>query len=231
MCARYTLTRAEKELAKLFGVQIPEAFAPNYNLAPTQEGLVITAAEPDIAQRMHFGLVPYWAADTKLNISTLNARSEEALEKKTYAPLLANHKTCLVLADGFYEWDRKSGKPLPWLFKLKEREVFAFAGLWSQWKNKDGSQVYRSFTIMTTKANETVGRVHDPKFRMPVIMDKYSEPFWLSKDVSPTDLIALCRPYPDDKMEAYRVSTDVNAAALKGLVNNRPELTMPLNSQ
>jgi putative SOS response-associated peptidase YedK len=52
---------------------------------------------------MHFGLVPYWAADTELNISTLNARSEEALEKKTYRPLITKHKTCLVLADGFYE--------------------------------------------------------------------------------------------------------------------------------
>lgn len=231
MCARYTLTKAEKELAKLYGVQIPEPFAPNYNLAPTQEGLVITADEPGIAQKMHFGLIPFWAADTKLNISTLNARSEEALEKNTYAPLLSHHKTCLVLADGFYEWDPKSGKSVPWLFKLKEREIFAFAGLWSQWKSKDGSQVYRSFTILTTKANETVGKVHDPKFRMPVIMDKYSEPFWLSKDVSPTDLIALCRPYADEKMSAYRVSTDGNAAAIKGMANNRPELMMPLNSE
>lgn len=114
---------------------------------------------------------------------------------------------------------------------LKECEVFAFAGLWSQWRSKDGSQVYRSFTIMTTKANETVGKVHDPKFRMPVILDKYSEPFWLSKDVSPTDLIGLCQPYRDDKMEAYRVSTAVNSAAIKGVINNRPELMMPMNSQ
>jgi putative SOS response-associated peptidase YedK len=230
MCARYTLTRAEKELAKFYQVKVPDSFEPNYNLAPTQEGLVITADEPDLAQKMHFGLIPYWSVDTKLNISTLNARSEEVLEKKIYAPLIAKHKTCLVLADGFYEWDRKSGKSVPWRFQLKDREVFAFAGLWSQWKSKDGLQVYRSFTIMTTNANETVGKVHDPKFRMPVILDKYSEGFWLSKDISPSDLFSLCKPYPDDQMEAYRVSTDVNAAVVKGVVNNRPELMVPLNS-
>jgi len=231
MCARYTLTRAEKELAKLYQVKFPEGFQPNYNLAPTQEGLVITADEPGIAQKMHFGLVPFWAADTKLNISTLNARSEEALEKKTYAPLLERHKTCLVLADGFYEWDRKSGKSIPWRFELKDREVFSFAGLWSQWKSKDGSIVYRSFTIMTTKANDTVGKVHDPKFRMPVILEKHNESLWLSKDVSPTDLIRLCNPYADEQMKAFRVSTEVNAAVIKGVINNRPELMMPLNSQ
>lgn len=114
MCARYTLTKAEKELVKLYGVQIPEPFAPNYNLSPAQDGLVITSDEPGIAQKMHFGLVPYWSADTKLNNSTLNARSEQALEKKTYAPLIRNHKTCLVFADSFYEWDRKYGKPIPY---------------------------------------------------------------------------------------------------------------------
>lgn len=231
MCARYTLTRAEKEIQKLYEVQLKEGFAPNYNLAPTQEGLVITADEPGIAQKMHFGLVPYWAESTKLNISTLNAKSEEVLEKKTYRPLVHNHKTCLVLADGFYEWDKKSGKSIPYRFILKDRPVFAFAGLWSQWKSTDGSVVYRSFTIMTTAANKTVSKVHDPKNRMPVILDKHTEPFWLSKDISPTDLLSLCVPYPDEKMEAYQVSTAVNAAAIKGVINNKPELMLPLNSQ
>lgn len=230
MCARYTLTSAEKELARLYQVEIPDDYAPNYNLAPTQEGLVITADQPGIAQKMHFGLVPYWAESTKLNISTLNARSEEALTKKTYGPLLQNHKTCLVLADGFYEWDRKSGKSIPYRFVLREREVFAFAGLWSQWKSEDGTVVYRSYTIMTTTANETVRKVHDPKNRMPVILDKYTEPFWLSKNVPPLDLLSLCKPYLDERMQSYRVSTDVNAAVIKGVINNKPELMLPLNS-
>jgi putative SOS response-associated peptidase YedK len=136
-----------------------------------------------------------------------------------------------VLADGFYEWDRKSGKPLPYRFVLKDRELFAFAGLWSQWKSKDGSQVYRSFTIMTTEANKVVGKVHDPKFRMPVILDKYSEPFWLSKDISPAELLTLCKPYADEKMEAFQVGTEVNSTVIKGVINNRPELVLPLNSQ
>lgn len=231
MCARYTLTRAEKEIEKLYQVQLKSGFAPNYNLAPTQEGLVITADEPGVAQQMHFGLVPYWAESTKLNISTLNAKSEEVLEKKTYRPLIQHHKTCLVLADGFYEWDRKSGKSIPYRFILKDRQLFAFAGLWSQWKSRDGTTVYRSFTIMTTAANKIVGKVHDPKNRMPVILDKHNEALWLSKDVSPADLLNLCLPYPDEKMEAFEVSTAVNAAAIKGVINNKPELVLPLNSQ
>jgi putative SOS response-associated peptidase YedK len=230
MCARYTLSKKQEQILKAYSVQIAGEYSPNYNLAPTQEGLVITADEPGIAQKMHFGLIPYWASDTKLNMSTLNARSEEVLDKKTFAPLVAKHKTCLVLADGFYEWDRKSGKPIPYRFILKEREVFSFAGLWSQWKSKDGSQVYRSFTIMTTEANQIVGKVHDPKFRMPVILDDYNERLWLDREIAPTALLSLCKPYPDDKMDAYQVGTSVNSTVIKGEINNKPELMLPLNS-
>ena len=230
MCARYTLTKKEKDLAKALEVIIPVDYAPNFNLAPTQNGLVITADEPGVAQQMHFGLVPYWAENTKLNISTLNARSEEAMSKKTWKPLIEKHKTCLVIADSFYEWDRKTGKSIPWRFVLKDRDVFCFAGLWSQWKSKDGSLVYRSFSIMTTKANTIVGKIHDPKDRMPVILDKHDEKLWLSKDISNADLLSLCDTYPDEAMDCYRVSTDVNTAAIKTVPNNRPELIMPSNS-
>lgn len=228
MCARYTLTKKQKELLKAYQVKLPDHFEPNYNLAPTQEGLVITADEPDVAQKMHFGLVPHWANDIKLNFSTLNSRSEEAATNKTWAPLLIHHKTCLVLADGFYEWDRKSGKPIPYRFILKDREVFAFAGLWSQWRSKFNNEIYRSYTIMTTQANATVGKVHDPKFRMPVILDQNKEALWLSKDISVPDLLSLCNPYADDQMKSYPVSTAVNATVVNKQPNNSPALILPL---
>ena len=83
---------------------------------------------------------------------------------------------------------------------------------------------------MTTEANEIVGKVHDPKFRMPVILDQYEEQLWLAKDLSSTDRLTLCNPYPDEKMKSYRVSTVVNTAATKGVANNTPELMTPINS-
>ncbi len=66
---------------------------------------------------------------------------------------------------------------------------------------------------------------------LPVILDKYTEPFWLSKDISPADLLSLCRPYPDEKMEVYRVGIEVNSAVIKGVINDRQELILPMNSQ
>lgn len=230
MCARYTLTKKQLELLKAYQVKLPADYNPNFNLAPTQNGLIITADEPETAQHMHFGLVPHWSESVKLNFSTLNARSEEAATNKTWSPLLKNHKTCLVIADGFYEWDKKSGSSIPYRFKLNERELFTFAGLWSQWKDKFSGEVYRSFTIMTTVANDTVGKVHDPKFRMPVILDKNEEALWLSKDLSVPELLSLCDTYPDDLMTGYQVSASVNSTVINKLHNNHPDLILPLNS-
>ena len=231
MCGRYTITKTEKEIQQGYPVEIPQDFTPNYNLAPTQLGLVITADQPAVAQRMHFGLVPHWANNTSLNFSTLNARSEEAATNRTWSPLLQHHKTCLVLADGFYEWDKKSGKSIPYRFVLNDRKVFAFAGLWSQWKSKVDGHVFLSFSIMTTVANEIVGKVHDPKFRMPVILDKNEEALWLSKDLSVPDLISLCDSYPDENMASFEVSTSVNSTVVNKMINNHPGLIEPLNSQ
>ncbi|PWS32225.1 SOS response-associated peptidase [Pedobacter paludis] len=164
-------------------------------------------------------------------MSTLNARSDDVLEKTTYAPLIRHNKICLVLANGFYEWDKMSGKPIPHGFSLKDREVFAFAGLWTEWKSKSGDEIYRSFTIMTTRANDIVGKVQDPKFRMPVILDSAEERLWLDSNFAPMEKLKLCDRYRDDVMQVHIVSSSVNITAVKGGPNNHPAFILPMNSQ
>lgn len=215
MCARYSLSREEKAIFKEYPYKIIPSYTADNNIAPTDVGLVITASEPEVLQPMHFGLVPYWARDKKIGSSMLNAREEDIMEKRTYAPLLQGHKTCLVLADGFYEWDKKSGKSIPYYFSLKDRDIFAFAGLWSQWK--DGADIYRSFTILTTESNELVGRVHSPKYRMPVILSKEEENLWLDRNLPPEQLLNICDKFPDDLMQVWQVSTDVNRPGAEGI--------------
>ncbi len=214
MCNRYTIGKTKSKIVELYPLKMDLDFIPDYNLAPTDKGLVITADEPEMIQQMHFGLIPHWAKDKKIAFSTLNAVSEEVMDKKTYAPLVTNHKTCLILADGFYEWDKKTGKAIPYYFSLKDREMFSFAGLWSQWKN--GSEIYRSFTMLTYESNEIVGRVHDPKFRMPVILDKAQEKIWLDKTLSPNELLSVCCIYTDGLMNFWLVSKEVNTVRYYG---------------
>ncbi|MGI4728864.1 MAG: SOS response-associated peptidase [Janthinobacterium lividum] len=224
MCARFTITKDQKELLDAFTAKtIDPDYHENYNLAPTQLAPVIISQKPEAIQLFHFGLIPFWSKDKKSSFSMMNARQETVLENKTYKPLMTHNKRCLVLADGFYEWKTEGKKKLPYRFTLLNREIFAFAGLWSQWKSEDKKEIYESFTILTTTPNEQVAKLHN---RMPVILTKEEEKLWLSDEVPPKDLISLCDPYPAEEMAMYAVSTEVNKAT-----NNHQDLILPMNSQ
>ena len=223
MCARFTLAAAEKVLLEAYAAELAAEYKANWNIAPTQNSLVITADAPNVISPYHFGLVPHWAKDKKEGVRALNARSETVMELKTFKPLMEKNKRCLVLADSFYEWETLDTKEkLPYRFVLPERPVFAFAGLYSWWKDKATEEWYKSFTILTTEPNALVSKLHN---RMPVILTKEEEHIWLSDDVPMADLLELCNPFPDVEMSIYRVSKEVN-----NVRNNHCDLILPENT-
>jgi len=143
-------------------------------------------------------------------------------------PLAANRsnyvspRRCLIPADGFYEWRREGNRKVPMWFRLKSREPFAFPGLWDCWVDRDSGSQLHTFTIITTRANALVRRIH---YRMPVIYDKDMGRQWLehSFGASPIALNAVLRPWPLEYMEAWDVSLIVNA-----LANDSAECIRPL---
>ena len=148
----------------------------------------------------------------------INARGETVAQKPSFRNALQRRR-CLVLADGFYEWQKVGKGKRPMRIVLKSGEPFAFAGLWESWRDPQGETI-RSCTIVTTEANDLLRPIHE---RMPVILPRELEEFWLDGDVidsaALTDVLA---PYPEDPMEAFEVSTLVNKAT-----NNGPELIVP----
>ena len=223
MCARYTETKPEDALLQAFLAKSIDPFRPSYNIAPTREAPVITADEPDRIQAFHFGLVPFWATDTRIGNKLLNARSEGIMETKVFKPLMTHNKRCLVLADGFYEWKAEKDGKQPYRFTLTDNQPFAFAGLWSQWKNPQTSRLYNSFTILTGKPNQQVGQLHN---RMPIMLHSGEQKLWLTNDVPVNELLQVCQPFPDEEMEMYPVSKEVNK-----VVNDYAELILPANSK
>src|SRR4051812_3241430 len=112
MCGRARLAEdhSETKIRAFIGpVDMPN-IRPSYNICPTQDLLGITStAGQRAAANMHWGIIPKWSKEKKLKFATFNARAEDMLEKKTYAPLWSKGQRCLVVVDGFYEW-RKSDK-------------------------------------------------------------------------------------------------------------------------
>lgn len=150
----------------------------SYNIAPTHEVLAVIRYENNKKLgKPHWGLVPSWAKDLSGAGKLINARSETVDEKPSFKNAFAKRR-CLILADGFYEWQKTERTKQPWYFRLPSGKPFGFAGLWEVWKNSKG-QKYNSCTILTTIASESVKHVHD---RMPVILLPDAVSNWLNPD-------------------------------------------------
>ena len=219
MCGRYMIA-GHQELSERFQLrQIPLNLFPTYNAAPSQELPVVV--EHDDGDRelrlMRWGLVPRWRkVGGGPPMAPINARAETLLDKPMFRPLVGT-KRCLVPAEGFYEWRREGSRKQPYLFRLRDEGLFAFAGLYDALPDEEEGA---SFTIVTTAPNRLVAPLHD---RMPAILRPEDEDDWLDRGLTdPHAAQALLQPYPDEEMTSMPVSAAVNNTR-----NNGAELIQP----
>ena len=221
MCGRFTITLKPSFWQKEFDLNsMPSQWEPRYNVAPTQSVPVITNAENRNVELMRWGLIPFWAKDESIGNRLINARSETLKEKLSFRDAF-RHRRCLILADGFYEWQHPSryGTPkVPFYFKLKDDKPFAFAGLWESWLAPNKQEVH-SCAIITCSPNELIARIHN---RMPVLFDSRNCWAWL-EDVNLTKLKFLLTPFPADKMKTHPVGRWINNPRV-----DSPECIFPL---
>lgn len=240
MCGRYSQTLDVAELIKRFGVKPPPfSFKPSYNIAPGGQTPVICAAG---LREMRWGFIPGWSAgspsassmplfsggnilEKKYSEETspekaalperegfINARAEGIASRPAFRSAFYRSR-CIIPADGFYEWHTAAGARLPYRFEMRDKGLFAMAGVYEE---KSGS-----FAIITTAASALVRSVHH---RMPVILEARHEAMWLDPKFRDSEtLLPLLRAYDSSKMRAYRVSDIVNNPE-----NDSPDCIKPL---
>src|SRR5687767_4848034 len=207
MCGRFTLTADAEALHTEFGIVAPAAHAPRYNVAPSQSVLAV-AAGPDgwRAGVLEWGLLPRWSRSP--GKPSINARAETVLEKPSFREPF-EHRRCLILADGFYEWQGAGKYRRPMLIRRRDGRPFAFAGLWES-HHREGRGEVHGCAIITTTPNEVVRPIHD---RMPVILSRRGQRAWLDARTTAGELRDLLVPCPAEELEAFAVSSIVNAPA------------------
>lgn len=208
MCGRYSVSKGKDELRVRFSAAVVgDGELQRYNVAPTQLSAVITCGEPSVINVFRWGLLPSNATDPSAGARLINARAETILEKYPFSKLL-DSKRCIVPADGFYEWKKKGNVKIPHRFTLADESLFAFAGLWDAWVDRNTGEIINSFTIITVKPNELVAPVHD---RMPAILTIENEKLWLDTGIPPMEAVSLLQPYPAELMKSTTVSNLVNS--------------------
>jgi len=189
MCFFSRQSKSATELQNRFNATFDEAdkhIPSSYNGFQFPKTPVITDRQTDKIQLYNWGLVPHWANDISIRKNTLNCRRETMFQKPSFRDCV--NQRCLVLVDGFYEWqwlDEKGKDKQKYLITLQNGDAFALAGLWSEWIDGNSGQVIHSYTILTTVANEFMSRIHNKGGRMPYIVGRDGEQDWLlGKDLA-----------------------------------------------
>ena len=184
MCGRFTLRTTGNVVADFFGLHELPDFPPRYNIAPTQ-AVPVVRIRPGRGERecalLHWGLVPAWADDPAIGHRLINARADTASEKPAFRGPFRQRR-CLVVADGFYEWQKQGSRKQPFYIRRQDDRPFALAGLWDRWDR--GEEPIDSCTILTTDANELMQPTHE---RMPVIIPPEKYRLWLDPRCQDTE--------------------------------------------
>jgi len=207
MCGRYTIFTDAAALEARFHAYVPPSLlAPSYNAAPSQGLPTILSANPYVITVSGWGFRPEWADDWRDLTPLIHARAETVATKPFFRQAFRT-KRCLVLADGFYEWQRTGKGKVPYRITLKTNEPFAFAGIWSLVHDAQ-RRPWSTFAIITTAANRLVAPIHH---RMPVILHPQDEATWLHQETSPAQAQACLKPFPAHLLRISVVSPKVNS--------------------
>lgn len=209
MCDRFSLGSSGDVVAEHFDLHEVPTLEPRYNIAPTQEVAVVglNRAGERVLGTMRWGLP---GPDRR---PLINLRNDTAVEAPKFRRLLSRRR-CLVVADGYYEWQRRPNRSsVPYYVRMARGEPFAFAGVWT--RTRHGLVC----TILTCRSGEQLALIHD---RMPVIAYPPYDT-WLEEIVrDPDSLRYTLQGYIGD-LEIYPVSERVGNVA-----NDDRQLTEPV---
>ncbi|MHB8658878.1 MAG: SOS response-associated peptidase [Solirubrobacteraceae bacterium] len=222
MCGRYTLAGANPaEVRSRFGLAESIEVRRRFNVAPGDDVFAVNTDREGHprGEMLRWGLVPSWSERPDSGPKMINARAETVAEKPSYRTAFERWR-CLVIADGFYEWRRRTdGSKQAFHIQRADGQLFAFAGLWSVWHAPEplaasypGGKL-RSCTILTTVANAVIAALHD---RMPVILSRDAEAEWLHPSTPRQRLPDLLAGLPADQISVRPVGPAVNDARYDG---------------
>jgi len=217
MCFSVNVNLIKDELEERFGVDFPdkERYSPSYYYhafgLPELPGLC--SGSPSKISLLRWGLIPSWVKNIDdanvIRYKTFNARAESIALKPSFAASFKS-KRCIIPVKGLFEWQHVGKEKIPWYIYNSENEIISIAGLYDEWVESHTDEVFSTFSIITTEANDMMAEIHNSKKRMPVILDRSTENIWINLSVKSADALELLKPCPSDYLKAHTISSLVN---------------------
>ena len=227
MCGRFVQFSSLRTIADHFQIDpLGGELTASYNIAPTQAIFAVIYQNGRRLKQFHWGLVPFWSKDLSGASRLINARAETVAQKPSFRTAFKRRR-CLILSNGYYEWQGVKGNKQPYYMFLPDQQPMAFAGLWETWQPGnpgDDQATYSSCTIITREASSSVRDIHH---RMPVILKPEAYDRWLNPEIQQSDYLQnIIDTEYIRKLKYFPVSKMVNRVQ-----NNTPECIEPLQNQ
>jgi putative SOS response-associated peptidase YedK len=218
MCFSVNVNLVKEELENRYGVPFldPDNYRPSYyyHAFSLPELPAICSEKTNEIQLLRWGLIPSWtksAGEARIVMNkTFNARGETIRYKPIYSGSF-NSKRCIIPVRGFFEWQHTGKEKKPWYIYHHRNDIMSIAGLYDEWTNIETGEYLRTFSIITTEANDLLAVIHNSKKRMPVILDEPSEKKWIDLSASHDDAQGLLRPFPSKNLRAHTISPLVSS--------------------
>lgn len=212
MCYTIEINLTREQLEKRFKAKLDEHLPYRKQNRVSAFSLpdcpVICSESPSEIKLLKWGLIPAWSRDEEfadeIRMKTFNAKSETLIEKPSFRHLVKSRR-CLVLTNGFYEWQTRGKLKQPYFIRLKDSEAFALAGLHDSWTNETSGEKLDTFTVITTRANAMMEEIHNTKKRMPVIIDRDDELNWIDPELPQQKIKSFLEPFGQEAMYAEEV--------------------------
>ena len=182
MCFTVNVNLIKEELENRYGATLidPDKYRPSYyyHAFGLPEIPAICSPEPDKLKLLRWGLIPSWTRSIDdanvIRYKTFNARAESIDTKPSFSSSVRS-KRCIIPVKGFFEWQHAGKNKIPWYIYHHENEILSIAGIFDEWIETSTGEIFSTFSIVTTDANEMMAEIHNSARRMPVILDKASE--------------------------------------------------------
>jgi putative SOS response-associated peptidase YedK len=231
MCFTVNVNLIKEELENRFGATLidPDKYRPSYYYHAFGLPLLpaICSDEPSKIMLLKWGLIPAWTKNRDqadiMRYKTFNARSESIDAKPSFSSSFRS-KRCIIPVKGFFEWQHTLEGKIPWYIYHSENEILSIAGVFDNWIEDNTGEIFNTFSIVTTSANDLMAAIHNSGRRMPVILDKSAATRWIDRSTSPDDALGLLLPCPSEILKAHTISPLINSRSSD---RNTPDLILP----
>lgn len=181
MCGRYNFTVEQseeiKEILEKLNAKFQNHQVKTGEIYPTNLAPILMEEKNEVSPTPGTWGFPQFNQKGVL----INARSETAIEKKTFRESLLSRR-CIIPSTGFYEWNSEKRK---YLFRMEGEGALYMAGLYNYYQDE------LRFVVLTTEANESMKEVHD---RMPLIIQKQDIGTWIKDSGATNDFLHRIPP-------------------------------------